>query len=232
MAERLQDSSLMKATIGMVGEGRIGHALAGLEGVTAGVSLVKVSRQADAILVEGESALALEGVRAAVGPEPALLRVVSGPADGHGAGLVVLCPEPGTPTRLVDSVAHLLAEIGVVEVVSEDTFSAAAAVTCSSLGFITVALEGIEEGAVEAGLPRGTARAFVRQTLLATALLLEAHPGSPADLKDQVASPGGTTIAGLAALEDRAARGAFIRAVEEETKRRAETVRRGQVSHD
>jgi len=81
-------------------------------------------------------------------------------------------------------------------------------------GLMAVALEGMEEGAVEAGLPPATARAFVRQTVLGTALLLQDRDGSPADLKDQVASPGGTTIAGLAVLEDRAVRGAFIRAME------------------
>jgi pyrroline-5-carboxylate reductase len=75
-------------------------------------------------------------------------------------------------------------------------------------------LEGLEDGAVKAGLPRDVARVFLRQTLLAAALLLYGHPGSPADLKDQVASPGGTTIAGLAVLEDLGVRGAFIRAVE------------------
>ena len=92
--------------------------------------------------------------------------------------------------------------------------SVAGAIEGSSPGLLAVALEGIEEGAVEAGLPRATARAFVRQTALGTALLLQNHQGSPADLKDQVASPGGTTIAGLAVLEDSGVRGAFIRAVE------------------
>lgn len=81
-------------------------------------------------------------------------------------------------------------------------------------GLLTMALEGMEDGAIAAGLAPTTARAFVRQTLLTTALLLREHGCSPAELKDQVASPGGTTIAGLAVLEDHAVRGAFIRAVE------------------
>jgi pyrroline-5-carboxylate reductase len=96
---------------------------------------------------------------------------------------------------------------------SNDPTSDAGSVSMS-MGLLTVALEGIEDGAVVAGLPRITARAFIRQTLLTTALLLRDRGGSPADLKDQVASPAGTTIAGLAVLEDQAVRGAFIRAVE------------------
>ena len=80
---------------------------------------------------------------------------------------------------------------------------------------LSAALEGIEEGAVDAGLPRESARAFARQALVGSALLLEDVAESPAALKDRVASPGGTTIAGLAVLEDRGTRGALIRAVDQ-----------------
>jgi pyrroline-5-carboxylate reductase len=87
---------------------------------------------------------------------------------------------------------------------------------------MTVALQGMEDGATNAGLPLGIAQAFTRQTVLSTALLLEKTGGSPADLKDQVASPAGTTIAGLAVLEDRAVRGAFLRATESALKHDAQ----------
>ncbi len=89
-------------------------------------------------------------------------------------------------------------------------------------GLMTVALQGMEDGATNAGLPPGIARAFTRQTVLSTALLLEKTGGSPADLKDQVASPAGTTIAGLAVLEDHAVRGAFLRAAESALKHGAQ----------
>jgi pyrroline-5-carboxylate reductase len=80
---------------------------------------------------------------------------------------------------------------------------------------LLVALEGVEEGAVDSGLPRQIARAFARQALLGTAALLEDGYQSPAVLKDRVASPGGTTIAGLAALEDQGVRGALMRAAKQ-----------------
>jgi pyrroline-5-carboxylate reductase len=117
-----------------------------------------------------------------------------------------------------ESIPELLAGTNLVENLPEEMRHTAAAVLNSSVGLLSTALEGIEEGATDAGLPRPTAQAFVRQTMMTTALLLQTRGGSPADLKDQVASPGGTTIAGLAALEDCAVRGAFIRAVEAGTK--------------
>jgi pyrroline-5-carboxylate reductase len=213
---------------------------AGDAGGVASVSLKEMAARARLVIVEGEpqdsdvlfgslrpfisddmivvsvvSGVSLRGLREAVGPGPALFRVVANPGIGRGKGVTVLCPEAGATPASVASVARVLDCTGTVEVVPEDMLSAAVAVTGSSIGFLALALEGIEEGAVQAGLPRDTARAFVRQTALTTALLLQNHPGSPADLKDQVASPAGTTIAGLAALEDQAVRGAYIRAMEQ-----------------
>ena len=110
----------------------------------------------------------------------------------------------------------------LVELMGEDLFDAVTAASGSSIAFLALALEGMEDGAVRAGLPRSTARAFVRQTALAGALLLRGHEGSAADIKDQVSSPAGTTIAGLAVLEDSGVRGAFLRAIEEAAERSRE----------
>jgi pyrroline-5-carboxylate reductase len=90
------------------------------------------------------------------------------------------------------------------------------------LGSLTVALEGVEEGAAEAGLSAQSARRFARQALLGSTLLLQDLSESPAALKDRVASPGGTTIAGLAALEDLGVRGTLVRAVEQSVLRAVE----------
>jgi pyrroline-5-carboxylate reductase len=87
-------------------------------------------------------------------------------------------------------------------------------ISSTTSGSLLAALGGIEKGAVEAGLPPEKARSFSRQALLGSALLMEDVTEPPAVLKDRVASPGGTTIAGLAVLEDQGVRGTLIRAVE------------------
>jgi pyrroline-5-carboxylate reductase len=174
---------------------------------------------ADKIVLSSAAGIGLDRLRAALGPGPALFRIACNRGVELGEGVVVLSAEPGTPDAVVERTKTLFAGLGVVELLPEDSFDAAAAVAGSSITLLGVALEGVEDGAVKAGLPRQTARAFVRQTALATALLLQSHPGSPADLKDQVASPGGTTIAGLAVLEDLGVRGAFMRAVRHSAER-------------
>lgn len=168
----------------------------------------------ETVLVCTSPAVSLTAMRGAVGPGPSLFRAVVTLGTGPGEGIVALAPGMGTDAVRVEEVRESFAWAGDVEVMAEEALDAVAALTLGAAGFIGVVLEGLEEGAVCAGLPGETARPFVRQTALATALLLRDHVGSPADLKDQVASPGGTTIAALATLEDAGVRGAFIRAVQ------------------
>jgi pyrroline-5-carboxylate reductase len=151
--------------------------------------------------------------RSLVGSGPDLYRVVVAPGIVPNEVMVALAYEPGTAPEQVAAVRAALEAVGTVQTMSEEALDAVAAVALGGPAFLCAALEGMEEAAVAEGLPRATARAFVHQTALATALLLCGHPGSPADLKDQVASPGGTTIVALAALEDAGVRGAYLRAV-------------------
>jgi len=101
------------------------------------------------------------------------------------------------------------------EALPEGSVSRAEAVAAIGPGLLGLALRGMEAGAVAGGLSPEVVRPLVRQTLLGTSLLLEDEAGSPAELKDRVASPAGVTIAGLAVLEERAVRGGYLRAMEE-----------------
>lgn len=166
------------------------------------------------VLVSAAPGLSLARIRDAVGPGMAVFRIVAVPAGLPEGGTLILCAEEGHDPAAFQGLCGALSDLGVALLVPEDALGASAALARSALGLLTVALEGIEEGAVSAGLPLDLARAFAKQTLLTTALLLQHAGGSPADLKDQVASPAGTTIAGLAVLEERGVRGAFMRAME------------------
>jgi len=218
--------------------------LAEAQSVTVAASLGDLARQSDVIVVvvkpkdvlaalkalgpdvaeektvvSTAAGITLDSMRAALGQGPALFRIMPNLGVEVGEGVIALSPEPGTAPEATSFLAGLFGCMGLVEVLPEDLLDAVTAVAGSSIGFLALALEGIEDGAVRVGMPRATARTFVRQTALATALLLRRYEGSAADLKDQVASPGGTTIAGLAVLEDQGVRGAFMRAIEEAAER-------------
>jgi pyrroline-5-carboxylate reductase len=119
-------------------------------------------------------------------------------------------------------VASLLGSVGLAYQVDERLLDAVTGLSGSGPAFVYLVIEALADGGVRMGLSRDVALALAAQTVRGAAtMVLETHE-HPAVLKDRVASPGGTTIAGLAALESHGLRGALIDAVEVATLRSKE----------
>ncbi|MBI3327227.1 MAG: pyrroline-5-carboxylate reductase [Nitrospinae bacterium] len=138
------------------------------------------------------------------------------------AGAAALCRgRHATPDDL-DVARALFDAVGKTVIVSETLMDAVTGLSASGPAYIFVLIEALADGGVKMGLSREVALTLAAQTVYGSAkLLLETglHPG---ELKDRVASPGGTTMAGLHALETRAFRAAVIEAVERATQRSQE----------
>jgi pyrroline-5-carboxylate reductase len=135
----------------------------------------------------------------------------SGFAAGRGA--------QGDDVRLVE---RLLSSVGVAVAVPEPLLDVVTGLSGSGPAFVYVMIEALSDGGVRMGLPRDVATRLAAQTVLGAArMVLETgrHPGA---LKDDVTSPGGTTIAGLHALERGGLRGCLMDAVEAATLRARE----------
>jgi pyrroline-5-carboxylate reductase len=114
-----------------------------------------------------------------------------------------------------DAVATLLRALGrELEVHDEKYVDMATAVGGSGPGFVFLFLEAFIDGAVHVGLRREVAEQLATQTLLGAATMAQEMGKHPAELRNMVTSPGGTTAAGLQVLEDAGLRGAIIDAVE------------------
>jgi pyrroline-5-carboxylate reductase len=108
----------------------------------------------------------------------------------------------------------IFGSIGSVHEVPEKYLDAVTGLSGSGPAYVFYVIEGLIDGGVKMGLPRDLARALVLDTVAGSVKLLQETGKTPMQLKDQVASPGGTTIEGLQVLEDGNLRGTLMHAVD------------------
>ena len=122
----------------------------------------------------------------------------------------------------IELVTRLFEAIGVAFPVAEKWLDAVTGLSGSGPAYVYVMIEALADGGVLAGLPREIALRLAAQMVLGSAQMVLTTGRHPGALKDAVASPGGTTIAGLHALEQAGFRGAVMDAVLAASQRAAE----------
>jgi pyrroline-5-carboxylate reductase len=133
---------------------------------------------------------------------------------------------PGVTDDDMTLALNLFQAIGKAFEIDEPLMDAVTGLSGSGPGYLLLVLEGLIDAGVLMGLPRQVARELVLQTALGTAKMAQEMGKHPAELKDLITSPGGTTIRGLQILEDRGIRGALFNAVEAATLRSMELGRK------
>jgi len=137
-------------------------------------------------------------------------------------GMIALAASEEVPPEKMRELETILGAAGVVDRVDEKYFDAVTGLSGSGPAFVYMFIEALADGGVRAGLPRDKALRYAAQTVLGSAAMVAQSGKHPGELKDMVTSPGGTTIAGLAALEAGAFRGTVMQAVEAAWRRAAE----------
>lgn len=113
----------------------------------------------------------------------------------------------------IENVKNILSAAGKVEIVPEKLMDTITAVSGSGPAFVFMFIEALADAAVKCGMPRAQAYIYASQTVYGSASLVLETKKHPAELKDMVCSPSGTTIEGVAALEQNGFRNAVIQAV-------------------
>lgn len=112
-------------------------------------------------------------------------------------------------------IQNLFQLISHVEIIPTDQMAIAGIITGSAPAFVDLFIEALGDAAVKHGLNRKTAYRLISQMMSGTANLQLKTGKHPGELKDEITSPGGTTIKGIASLEKNAFRGTVIEAVDE-----------------
>jgi pyrroline-5-carboxylate reductase len=186
----------------------------------------RISSGGSPLVISMAAGWSIKRIQAALGgpgsPVPGIIRIMPNTPALIGQGLIALAASPGVPEAQIRDLKQILAGSGVVDPIEEPYLDAVTALSGSGPAFVYVFIEALVDGGVRSGLPRDKALLYAIQTLLGSVGMIQETGKHLGELKDMVTSPGGTTIAGIAALETGAFRGILMNAVDAAWKRSKE----------
>ncbi len=167
----------------------------------------------NAIIVTIAAGITISFMEKAFGREIKVIRTMPNTPALVGEGMTAVCSNDKVSKEELEQVLSLLRSFGKTEVIEERLMDAIPAVSGSSPAYVYMLIEALADGAVRDGIPRAKAYNFAAQAVLGAAkMVLETgiHPGT---LKDNVCSPGGTTIEAVYTLEKNNFRGTVMEAM-------------------
>ena len=163
------------------------------------------------VLITMAAGLSISAIQSYAGKSYPTIRIMPNTPAMLGEGMILYAVN-GVSQADEETFLSCFAKAGKIDKIPEDKIDGASALSGCGPAFVYAFAEALADGAVECGVPRDKAALYAAQTLKGAAemLLTFGHPG---DLKDAVCSPGGTTIAGIHAIESGSFRGATMDAV-------------------
>lgn len=183
---------------------------------------VAYKRKGDLPLVLSAAAgVRLESMEMALGERSRVIRAMANTPCLVGEGLTVLSPGTRADTDDLALARRIFETTGRVLELPEKHLDVVTALSASGVAFILTVIDALADGAVSRGLPRAVAIEIALQMTRGSAALAQETGRTPADLRDDVTTPGGCTIEGLLALERGGLRAALADAIRAATDRAA-----------
>jgi pyrroline-5-carboxylate reductase len=174
------------------------------------------------LVVSIAAGVTLEQLSQGLGAGRRLVRVMPNTPCLVGASAAAYAAGPSATPEDITLVDRLMNAVGRAFPVPEHLLDAVTGLSASGPAFVYAVIEALSDGGVRVGLPRDVATVLAAQTVFGSAKMVLETGSHPAVLKDMVTSPGGTTIAGLHALERGGLRAALMDAVEAAAQRSQE----------
>lgn len=182
--------------------------------VTDVLSVIAPRLSPNHLILSIAAGVRLARMEALVPPTVPVVRTMPNTPCLVGEGATALCRGTHATDAHLDMARALFASVGVSVEVDERLMDAVTGLSGSGPAYVYLMIEAMADGGVRAGLTRSTARLLAAQTVLGAAKMVMTSEDHPAQLKDNVTTPGGTTIAALAVLERAGFRTALMDAIE------------------
>ena len=184
-----------------------------MAGLLDSLRLLLAARKTPCVLISMAAGLSVSAIREMTGLQLPVIRIMPNVACAVGEGLTLYTCSADVTEAQKQAFLHILSASGALEALDEHLMDAGSAVAGCGAAFACLFMEALADGAVSCGLPRDKAMRYTQQMLLGAAALAKESGTHPGAIKDSVCSPGGTTIAGVRALEQGGLRAAAMNAV-------------------
>jgi len=174
------------------------------------------------VLISMAAGLKLSAIEKMLGCEYPIIRIMPNTPVSAGKGMILYSANENVFMDEIAEFCDALKKAGKLDKIDESLIDAASAVSGCGPAFVYLFAESMADAAVECGLSRQKAVEYAAQTLSGAAELIMTSAKHPAQLKDEVCSPAGSTIAGVHALEEKGFRSAVMSAVKSSFERTKE----------
>ena len=186
-----------------------------IHGVINGIRKQLLARTEPCVIVSMAAGVSLEALKESLGAELPVIRIMPNTPVSVGKGMILYDGNAQVTEAQYGGFLDGMKEAGCLDRLPEQLIDAAGSLSGCGPAFVYLFAEALADGGVECGLPREKAMLYAAQTLSGAAEMLLQTGAHPGQLKDAVCSPGGTTIAGVHALEKGGLRAAAMGAVTE-----------------
>lgn len=169
------------------------------------------AREDEFVLVTMAAGVSIGKIREYVGKDVPVIRIMPNTPVAVGKGIILYCTN--SYVKDIAEFTDILSEAGSTDEITENLMDAASAVTGCSPAWIYMFIQSLADGGVLCGVPRAKALMYACDSLIGAAELVKKSGKHPEQLKDDVCSPGGTTIEGVNVLEKGGFRASVIDAV-------------------
>ena len=165
------------------------------------------------LLITMAAGLTMAQIEEFAGCEIPVIRIMPNTPVSIGKGVIQYCANDLVTREMLNDFLRDLRHAGVLDPLEERLIDAGSAISGSGPAYVYMFIEALADGAVACGIPRAKAMEYAAATVIGAGEMVLATGQHPGALKDAVCSPGGSTIAGIRALENHGFRAAAMEAV-------------------